>query len=70
MRPAHLQNKHSELLSVVVAHDEAGIVVFFDRSGRREARSRITPGFRYFVMAAAFAALSLDRFDARGPKNE
>ena len=29
-----------ELLTVVVAHDEAGIVVFFDRPQRREAASR------------------------------
>jgi hypothetical protein len=35
-----------------------------------QSRSRITPGFRYFLMAAAFAALSLDRSDHRKGYNQ
>jgi hypothetical protein len=39
------------------------------RNGPPQSRSRITPGFRYFLMAAAFAALSLDRSDALRPNS-
>jgi hypothetical protein len=40
------------------------------RNGPPQSRSRITPGFRYFLMAEAFAALSLDRSDALRPQGE
>jgi hypothetical protein len=45
-------------------------LLLLDLSGaavKKMIKQGITPGFRYFLMAEAFAALSLDRSDALRP---